>query len=91
MIPRQISSPGFHNNPEVLKFIRTNEVTLWLDGDGEAWHCCNLSRKKVTWGCFTHEATGAEPLKNCDHFKGFELLKTLKMQVHSMGTPYHIP
>lgn len=34
-----ISLPGFHNNPKVLKFIRTNEVTFWLYDDGKAWHC----------------------------------------------------
>lgn len=51
-MPNHISSPSFHNNPEVLKFIRTNEVTLWFDDDGKAWHCCKLSRKKVTWGWF---------------------------------------
>lgn len=34
-----ISLPGFHSNPEVLKFIRTNKVTFWLYDDGKAWQC----------------------------------------------------
>lgn len=35
---RQISLPSFHSNPEVLKFIRTNEVMFWLYDNGKAWH-----------------------------------------------------
>lgn len=35
----QIFLPGFHSNPEVLKFISTNKVTFWLYDDGKAWHC----------------------------------------------------
>lgn len=90
-IPSQISSPGFHNNPEALEFIRTDEVALWLDDNGEAWHCCKLSREKKHFGCFIHGATGAQPLRNHHNFKGFEFLKTLKMQVHRSGTSYHTP
>lgn len=86
-IPSHISSPGFHSNLEVLKFIRTNEVTLWFNDNGKAWHCCKWSRKKVTWGCFIHEATSAH-----DHFKGLEFFKTPKNAASQDGhiLPYSL-